>query len=66
MYGMPATEPEIEVFVPCPCCQGGGDGNGANGNGAAKHSVRCSTCGGDGEVIERVPLRLLPTLAGRG
>jgi hypothetical protein len=63
---MPADEPEIEVFVPCQSCRQGREGVATNGNGAHSPTTRCRTCGGDGEVIERVPLRLLHAFAASG
>jgi DnaJ-class molecular chaperone len=59
LYGVPASEPEIELFVPCETCDGTGI---VEPRGAVTEPLFCRACAGEGEQVERITLRRLAAL----
>lgn len=52
-----ASEPEIELFVPCEPCGGTGLAEPPRGE-----PLFCRACAGEGEQVERITLRRLAAL----
>jgi hypothetical protein len=65
---VPATEPEIKMIVPCPTCGGTGEREeqfaGGTAMAAGGGPLRCQTCDGRREVVQRVTLTKLRDMLG--